>query len=61
MNKGTTAAIMGAVSAYIQQEEVVKAYAAATTPQPQMSPWRLFGHQQLMRSRTNWRTKKASR
>jgi len=61
MNKITTAAIMAGVSAYIQQEELVKAHVAAATARPQMSPWRLFGHQQLMRSRTKFRTKKASR
>jgi len=61
MNESTTAAIMAGVSAYIQQEELVKAHVAAITARPQMSPWRLFGRQQLIRSRTNWRTKKASR
>ena len=61
MEKNLIAAITGAVSTYIQQEEVTKAFAALTPPHAQMSPWRLFGHQELMRTRTNWRTKRPSR
>jgi len=61
MKESVLVAIMGAVSTYIQQEEVTKAFAALTPPHAQMSPWRLFGHQELMRTRTNWRTKRPSR
>ena len=61
MNKRLAAAITGAVSAYVRQEEASKGFAALTPPNAQMSPWRLFGHQELMRTRTNWRTKRANR
>jgi len=59
MNKALIVAITGAVSAHIQQEEIAKAYAAITVPHAQMNPWRLFGHQELVRARTNWQIKKS--
>ncbi len=59
MNKILMAAITGAISAYVQQEEITRAYAAITTPHAKTSPWRLFGHQELVRARANWQIKKS--
>ncbi|HEX75959.1 MAG TPA: hypothetical protein G4O12_05160 [Dehalococcoidia bacterium] len=61
MKESVIAAIMAAVGAYIQQEDVTKAFAAIATPHPEVSPWRLFGQQELFRARTNWRTRRATR
>lgn len=53
--EAATAAIMGAVNAYIQQEEQARAAIPGVKPYPEISPWRLFGRQELMRARTRWR------
>jgi len=58
MRNNVTAAIIGAISAYLQEEEMAKTSAATTIiPRRDMTPWRLFGHQELLRSRVNWRTR----
>ena len=57
MKKDQLAAIMGAVSAYIQHEGVGKVN-DSTIIHIEMSPWWLFGHQEMMRARSNWRLRK---
>lgn len=61
MNRELTAAIIGAVSAYIQQEELSKAFARIIPPRSAVNPWRLFGQQEMMRVRTNWRVTRTRR
>jgi hypothetical protein len=48
MEKNLLAAIMGAVGAYIQQEE-----ASRTDSRVGISTWRLLGQRQQVRARTN--------
>ena len=60
MKKELAAAIIGAVSAYMQQEEVNNAFANLYVPSSEISSWRLFKQQELMRARTNFRIQKAS-
>jgi len=55
------AAIIGAISAYIQEEEKAKAAALGATHRPEVNPWQLFGRQELMRTRTQWQVRKARR
>ena len=61
MNKSVVAAIAGAINAYMEQEGQAKAMPSIATPYPGTSPWRLFGRQELMRARTNWRIRRANR
>lgn len=60
MKKELATAILGAVNAYIQQEEVNKAFANIQVPSAEMSSWRLFKQQEQMRARTNPRINKIS-
>ena len=60
MKKELAAAIIGAVSAYMQQEEVNNSFANLYVPSSEISSWRLFKQQELMRARTNFRIQKAS-
>ena len=60
MKENVVAAIMGAVNAYIQQEEQAKTTLPAM-PYPEISPWQLFGRQEMMRVRTRWQVKRTSR
>ena len=60
MKKELAAAILGAVNAYIQQEEVNNAFANMYVPSAEISSWRLFKQQELMRARTNLRINKSS-
>ena len=52
------AAIMAAVSAYMQQEELIRAFASLSVSHTEKSHWWFFGQQELMRSRTNLRVRK---
>lgn len=54
---GVVAAITAAVTAYLEQEQQAKV--AITRPKPvfEISLWRLFGRQELMRARIQWRHK----
>ncbi|MBM4446533.1 MAG: hypothetical protein FJ023_04165 [Chloroflexi bacterium] len=61
MNKAVTAAIAGAINAYMEQEEQAKAVPSRVTPYSETSPWRLFGRQELMRARTRWRVRRVNR
>ncbi len=54
------AAILGAISAYMQIEEVA-ASPAVKPPPSTISPWKIFGRQELMRTRGFWRSKVVSR
>ena len=60
MKKELAAAIIGAVNAYIQQEEVNNAFANMYVPRAEISSWRLFKQQEMMRARSNFRINKAS-
>ncbi len=60
MKKDLMAAIIGAVSTYIQQEKVTKVNDNIVT-HTEMSLWWIFGHQEMMRARSNWRLKKINR
>jgi hypothetical protein len=62
MKETVVAAIMGAVNAYLQQEEQTRgAMPAKAMLYPETSAWRVFGRQELMRARTNWHVKRANR
>ena len=61
MEKNTTAAIMGAIIAYIQQEEAAKTFANIAVPVSGMNPWWHFGHQEMVRARTSWRVRRTGR
>jgi hypothetical protein len=58
MNQDKMAAIMAAISAYVQQEELIKAFASLSVSRTEKSHWWFFGQQELMRSRTNLRVRK---
>ena len=58
MKKELTAAILGAVNAYIQQEEINNAFANIYVPNSEMSSWRLFKQQELMRARNSINVKR---
>jgi len=61
MKETVAAAVTAAITAYMQQEEQARALATMATPHPEMSNWRIFGLQELMRPRTRWQVKRASR
>lgn len=56
MNKAKLVAIVGAINAYIQQEE--QAEAPPFKFIPEINPWRLYGRQELMRVRTHWQVRR---
>ena len=58
MKQDKIAAIIAAISAYMQQEELIKATADYYMSRTEKSPWWYFGQQELMRSRTNLRVRK---
>ena len=59
MKKEVAVAIMGAVNAYIQQEEINNAFANMYVPSAEMSSWRIFKQQEVMRARTDFRIRRA--
>ena len=61
MKETVVAAIVGAINAYIQQEEQAKTIPSKVMLYPEISPWRLFGRQELMRARTHWQVRRANR
>jgi hypothetical protein len=62
MKETVAAAITAAITAYMQQEEQAGALVPVTAPpRPEMSNWRIYGLQELMRSRTRWQVKRPSR
>ena len=61
MKEGVVAAITTAISTYIQQEEQAKIVSSSVTVYPEISTWRLFGRQELMRARIHWRVKRTDR
>ncbi len=61
MNKAVIAAIVGAINACIEQEERAQALPPKVTPYPEISSWRLFGRQELMRARTRWQVRRTNR
>lgn len=61
MDKTVVAAIVGAVNAYLEQEAQAKAVAPRVMLYPEISPWRLFGRQELMRARVRWQVKRTSK
>ena len=61
MDKNVLAAITAAINAYIQQEEQLKVTPSKAALYPEISPWRLFGRQELVRARTNWQVRRTNR
>ncbi|MBM3166742.1 MAG: hypothetical protein FJZ83_05155 [Chloroflexi bacterium] len=62
MKETVVAAITAAITTYMQQEEQARAIAPVTIPpHPQMSNWRIYGLQELMRARTRWQVRKPVR
>jgi hypothetical protein len=61
MNKAVIAAITGAINAYIEQEGQAKAVPARVMPYPEISSWRIFGRQELMRARIRWQVRRNKR
>ena len=55
------AAIIAAISAYMQEEELVRATAGLSVSRTEKSHWWYFGQQELMRSRTNLRVRRDPR
>jgi hypothetical protein len=57
---GVVAAMMAAVTAYLEEEERAR---LAATPEPRplapISLWRVFGRRQAMRQPATWRWRKA--
>lgn len=49
------AAITAAVTAYLEQKQQAKIAITSYQPTFEVSPWRLFGRQELMKARTHWR------
>ena len=60
MKKELAAAILGAVNAYIQQEEINNAFANMYVPGAEMSSWRILKQQEHMRARTDFRIKRST-
>jgi hypothetical protein len=61
MKKATIAAAVGAINAYIEQEEQAKAVPSKVMPYHESSSWRLFGRQELMRARIRWQVRRNKR
>ncbi len=58
MDESKLAAIIGAVTAYMQHEERAMMAKPRAAAQPMLSPWRLFHLQETMRMRIALRAKK---
>jgi|GEM_PF-6484834 len=61
METNKLAAIVGAIVAYMQQEEQVSMTMPKFGTQRERGPWRLFHLQQAMRGRFPWRVAKSRR
>jgi hypothetical protein len=66
MEKDLMAAIIAAINVYVQEEEIEKEYIEYTNDAPRsdnsdISPWRMFGRQRGVISRTTWRVNKVHR
>jgi hypothetical protein len=61
MKEAVVAAIVSAINAYIEQEEQARIIPSKVTPYPEISPWRFFGRQELMRARTRWHVRRTNR
>lgn len=66
MKEIVVAAIVGAINAYIQQEEQVgiespRIVSLKAVLYHEPSAWQFFGRQQLIRTRTNWWIKRGNR
>jgi hypothetical protein len=58
--EGVVAAIMAAVTAYLEEEEGARlALAAEPRPRAAISLWRVFGRREAMRPRGSWRRRMA--
>jgi hypothetical protein len=66
MEEDLMAAVMAAINAYVQEEEIETEYnennnGAPRTDNLDISPWRMFGRQRGVITRTTWRVNKAGR
>jgi hypothetical protein len=66
MEKDLIAAIIAAINVYVQEEEIEIEYNKYTndaprSDNPDISPWRMFGRQRGVITRTTWRVNKAGR
>jgi hypothetical protein len=66
MEEDLMAAIVTAINVYVQDEEIEKEYIEYTndiprSDNPDISPWRMFGRQRGVISRTTWRVNKVHR
>ncbi len=52
------AAITAAITTYLEHESLAKIPPPQYQPAFEISPWRLFGRQELMRTRSQWQHKK---
>jgi hypothetical protein len=58
--EGVVAAIMAAVTAYLEEEEGARlALAGEPRPRAAISLWRVFGRREAMRPRGSWRRRMA--
>ncbi|MGB8707673.1 MAG: hypothetical protein WCD72_06990 [Dehalococcoidia bacterium] len=61
MNKSVVAAIAVAINSYMEQEKPARALLSRAMPPPEVSPWRLFGRQELIRARSRWQARRTNR
>jgi len=61
MKETVVAAITASIAAYMQQEEQARQLTSVVAPRSEMSNWRIFGLQELMRPRTRWQVKRTSK
>ncbi|MGD0352040.1 MAG: hypothetical protein ABSB38_00835 [Dehalococcoidia bacterium] len=61
MNKAVIVAVAAAVNAYMEQEEPAKAFLSRVMPLPEISAWRVFGRQELIRARSRWQASRRNR
>ena len=61
MKETVVAAITASIAAYMQQEEQTRQLTSVVAPRSEMSNWRIFGLQELMRPRTRWQVKRTSK
>ena len=66
MEEDLMAAVMAAINVYVQEEIIETEYngynnEVPRTDNPDISPWRMFGRQRGVITRTTWRVNKAGR